>query len=223
MVSPIRAVVFDMIHTVLDIEPLRVRLENLGLPPHALERWFALTLRDGFALAATGDHRPFADVAGAALRLLLGEVGCEPSEAQEREVLEGFGALPLHPDTGPAWEWLRERQIPVLALTNGGQAATEASLHKAGVHELVTRVISADEVGRWKPHAAVYEYTARAVRAAPDTLALVAAHSWDVHGAKRAGWRAGWIRRHESFANPVFAAPDATATDMDSLCRLLLA
>ena len=49
-----QAVAFDVMGTLFPLDPLREPLVGLGLPPQALEIWFARTLRDGFALAAAG-------------------------------------------------------------------------------------------------------------------------------------------------------------------------
>ena len=46
-----QVVAFDAIETVFSLDPLRDRLVTLGLPPHALEVWFARTLRDGLLAA----------------------------------------------------------------------------------------------------------------------------------------------------------------------------
>ena len=62
-------VAFDVIETLMSLEPLRERLTEIGQPPHLLEAWYTRTLRDGMALSATGDFAPFTDVAEAALRL----------------------------------------------------------------------------------------------------------------------------------------------------------
>jgi 2-haloacid dehalogenase len=41
--------VLDVNETLSDLEPMRERFEQVGLPRHALDAWFAATLRDGFA------------------------------------------------------------------------------------------------------------------------------------------------------------------------------
>jgi len=61
-------VAFDVIETLMSLEPLRERLTEIGQPPHLLEAWYTRTLRDGMALSATGDFAAFTDVAEAALR-----------------------------------------------------------------------------------------------------------------------------------------------------------
>ena len=61
-------VAFDMIETLMSLEPLRERLIEAGQPADRLEAWYTRTLRDGIALSATGDYVAFADVAASALR-----------------------------------------------------------------------------------------------------------------------------------------------------------
>ena len=61
-------VAFDVIETLMSLEPLRARLTDIGQPAALLEAWYTRTLRDGMALSATGDYAGFADVAEAALR-----------------------------------------------------------------------------------------------------------------------------------------------------------
>ena len=54
---------FDVIDTLMSLEPLRARLTDIGQPPSLLEAWYTRTLRDGMALSATGDFVGFTDVA----------------------------------------------------------------------------------------------------------------------------------------------------------------
>jgi thiol-disulfide isomerase/thioredoxin len=63
--------VFDANETLSDLEPLRARLVDRGVPASLLDTWFAATLRDGFALAAAGRSKPFPVVGAGALRGLL--------------------------------------------------------------------------------------------------------------------------------------------------------
>ena len=85
----------------------------------------------------------------------------------------------------------------MITLTNGGAANTRKLLTAAGVVDFVEKVISVEEVGHWKPHPDVYRHAARECRVEPSAMALVAAHAWDTHGAKRAGLVTGWVQRQD--------------------------
>src|SRR5215211_2590068 len=92
--------VLDVNETLSDLEPMRERFEQVGLPRHALDAWFAATLRDGFALTAAGSYPAFRDVASGALQALLASHGVEKADAVN-QVLAGFAELPPHPDVSP--------------------------------------------------------------------------------------------------------------------------
>lgn len=84
-------------------------------------------------------------------------------------------------------------------------------------------MVSIDEVQRWKPNREVYLHAARAAGIAPEQMALVAGHAWDVHGAKRAGLRAAWVKRQDRQFQPAMAVPDVQGETMLEVASALLA
>ena len=84
-----------------------------------------------------------------------------------------------------------------MTLTNGGREHTERLLERAGLRHRVQRVITVDEVEMYKPHREPYLHAARTLELPPAALALVAAHGWDVVGARAAGLTAVWVDRLE--------------------------
>ena len=52
-------VAFDVNETLVDLEPLRERLQEVRAPGELLESWFAGTLRDGIALTAAAPTPTF--------------------------------------------------------------------------------------------------------------------------------------------------------------------
>jgi len=213
------AVAFDVIETLMPLESLRERFTAAGLPPHLLELWFTRTLRDGIALAATGDYAPFAEVAAQALRAVS---GYQADQAQVADVLAGLAELPAHPDVLPAARLLAEAGVRLACLTNGSAEVTGAFVQRAGLDRYIERVISVEEVRTWKPPAAVYRHASTVLGVAPRRLALVAAHAWDCHGASRAGLTTGWVSRLEREYSPIFSPPDVTGTDLTEVARGLL-
>ena len=194
----IGGVVFDVNETLASLEPLGAQL-----PEGALPLWFARVLRDGFARATAGGQPVFRELAAAHLANFV-------DEDQVDEVLAGFGRLPLHDDAVPALQRLRDAEVPVVTLTNGHAATTRSILDHAGALDLVAACLSVDDVGRWKPDPAPYLYAAGWLRLPPEQVALVAVHSWDIHGAKRAGLAAGWCSRFEGRYVAGFEPPDVT-------------
>jgi 2-haloacid dehalogenase len=213
-------VAFDVIETLMSLEPLRGKLSEIGQPPHLLEAWYTRTVRDGMALSATGDYAAFTDVAEAALR---GLVNYSVSDEQVAQVMAGFNDLPAFPDALPAITSLTEAGLRVACLTNGSAYLASSFVNRTGLGSGVERVISVEEVYRWKPAGVVYRYAAEVLNVPSDRLALVAAHDWDCHGAKRAGLTAGWVSRKSGGFGAPFAAPDVVGEDLTEVAAKLLA
>ena len=213
-------VAFDVIETLMSLEPLRARLTDIGQPPGLLEAWYTRTLRDGMALSATGDYVGFADVAEAALR---GLAHYTISDEQVAQFMTAFGELPAFPDALPAMSALTEAGVRVACLTNGSAYLTSSFVNRAGLGSMVDRVVSVGEVYRWKPSQVVYLYAAEVLDVPPGRLALVAAHDWDCHGAKRAGLVTGWVSRKSGGYGAPFEPPDVVGEDLTEVAHKLLA
>ena len=213
-------VAFDVIDTLMSLEPLRTRLTDIGQPPGLLEAWYTRTLRDGMALSATGDYAGFTDMAEAALR---GLTHYTISDDQVASVMAVFGDLPAFPDALPAVTRLAEAGLRVACLTNGSAYLASSFVNRTGLGSLVDRVISIEEVYRWKPAGVVYLYAASVMDVPPDRMALVAAHDWDCHGAKRAGLTTGWVSRKSGGFGAPFTPPDVTGEDLTEVADKLLA
>lgn len=217
------AVAFDVIGTLFSLEPLRERLVDAGLPAHALETWYAEAVRDACAMAASGNgtFQPFQKLLDANLDALFQRHGVLVGRLRKGHVLAGMEELPAYPDAQEALGLLAGAGLPIVALSNGSAEATEALLHGAGLRGEVSHVLSVDRVGLSKPRREVYLFAAERAGVAPDRLALVAAHAWDVHGAKVAGLTAGFVARGRSFP-PTMTEPDVQGEELADVARELL-
>lgn len=216
----LRAIAFDMNETVFSLETLRPRFVDAGLRADDLETWFARALRDAFALTATASYTPFPKILESALHESMAQRGVSDADTVQ-SVLAGLKELNPHPDARAAFERARLAGIDVVAVTNSGEAATRALLQRGNLVELVSMVISVDDVKRSKPSKEVYLHAATRIKIRPEELALVATHPWDVHGAKSAGLITGYVHRTAPF--PAFMlTPDATGGSLLDVTKALL-
>ncbi len=205
-----QAILFDLFETVFSLEAVRAALRTAG-HPDLLELWFARTLRDGFALAASEKHKPFPEVAGNALAGLIGR--------KDPAVLQSFKELDAHPDAAPAFEAVRRAGVRLGSLSNGSENGARGLLQRNGLE--VDSVLSIDHARRWKPHRDAYLIAIKQLGLAPGEVALIAVHSWDVHGARAAGLRTGWCSRLEKQFNDTFDRADVEgATLLEVVERL---
>jgi 2-haloacid dehalogenase len=215
-----RAVLVDVFETMLRVDALRGRFVDVGRPEHEWELFFTRTLRDGMALTLAGGVRPFAEVARAALRTTTGH---RLSEDALDHVLSGFRELPPHPDVEPALRALARARVPAYAFTHGTGAVACDALDRAGLRTYLRGVLSTEEIRTFKPPARAYHWACQQVEAPADRVALVAAHSWDVHGAVRAGLVGALATRLEGAVPEVVTTPHVVATGLDDVVHALLA
>lgn len=216
------AVALDIVETVFALEPLSARLKTVGVPETALRLFFAQMLRDAFALEASGAYKPFKEVAAGSLAVVMANHGVEAQPSKLQTVLAGFAELPAHPDVAPALERLHSAGIRVIALTNGGAENTQKLLERSRLASFVEKTISIDEVRRWKPNREVYLHAARSIGVDPGRVALIAAHAWDVHGAKQAGLCAAWVRRQDKEYHPAMQPPDIQGGSLPEVVERLI-
>jgi 2-haloacid dehalogenase len=215
--------VLDVNETLSDLEPLRARFEQVGLPAHTLDTWFAATLRDGFALTAAGSYASFRDLATDVLRSLLAGQHLDDSAETVNSVLSGIADLPMHPDVAPGLRRLHDQGLRIITLTNGATAMSERMLADAGVLPLLEHRLSVEQPGRWKPHPDAYRYAAEVCGVDVSRMALVAVHPWDIDGARRAGMLGYWLDRRKTPYPHSFLAPDLAFEDLIGLADALQA
>lgn len=198
MSAPTRphAVAFDVNETLFGLDRLGDAFEDAGLPGSALDLWFARTLADGFGLAAAGGFAPFPELAQERLRRVLTSFGRDPELAGD--LLASLQELEPYEDVEPAFRRLRDAGITIVTLTNGSAELTRGLLRAHDLDGFVARCFDVTEVDAWKPRPEPYHHVASELGLEPEQVALVAVHSWDVDGARRAGLTTGWAARLET-------------------------
>ena len=85
-------------------------------------------------------------------------------------------------------------------------------------------VISVEEGGAFKPHPAVYRSAARILDSDPSQIMMVAAHSFDIMGARACGFRGAYVNRYSlPYEDSTQYAPDIVVSDFNQLADVLLA
>jgi 2-haloacid dehalogenase len=219
-VTPARpeVVAFDVNETLLDLAPVRAALVEAGQPESLLRTVFARTLLTGVAAVTTGSWCAFRDAFDAALAQ-------ESDLSAERRavVADAFKELAPHPDVEPALRRLVSAGVRVVTLSHGSAGVAEAGLTRGGIAPLVERTLTSETIRAWKPSREVYLWAAGSCGVAPDRLALVAAHGWDVLGAQRAGLTGAWFPRSERTYPAVYEPPHVAAADLAGVVDALLA
>ena len=210
-----RAVVFDAFGTLFSVEPLRRRLR-----PAALEAWFERLLHSATSLTLAGQFAPFSDLAESTLRTTVAALGLKQDP---KEILDLLQRLPPQPEAEAAFEALERARVLTGVLTNAGERHVTGLLAQAGLEDRVAELVSVEEVELYKPHPAVYRHAAERLGVEPRHVTLIAAHAWDVVGAKQAGFDAIWVAAHEQVWPFPKGKPRRVAHDLVEAVELALA
>ena len=215
-------IVFDVNETLSDMSPMENRFVEVGAPGYLARIWFASLLRDGFALAASGDSARFSVIGTAILHDLFSGIALTRTvDEAVSHVLEGLGTLNLHPDIADGVRALKVSGYRLATLSNGSARLAQAMLSEAGIRDNFDALLTVEDAPAWKPVGSAYHYAANALGVQPADMLLVAVHPWDIHGAAQAGLSTAWINRGDAPYPSYFAQPDYTVPTLHELAARL--
>lgn len=188
-------IVFDVNETLLDLRGLRPGFEAAMGSADAMGEWFARMLHGSLVANHVGVYRSFGEIGVDALVALARKREVELSREGAVEVVAGMRSLPPHPDVIPAMQRLQEAGYRMVTLTNGAADAVADQLGNSGLDEFVERAMSVDMVERFKPAPEVYLTAAAKLGVEIDRLLMVAAHDWDIVGARSVGMPGAYVDR----------------------------
>ena len=164
--------------------------------------------------------RPFSDHLRAAIDVVVADRGLDPTGVEAAAA--AAARLPPRPEAAEALQTLLHAGRRLVALTNSGASAGEATLRGCGLLGCVERVLGVDAVQSFKPHPSVYAYALAQIGADPADVTLIATHPWDLAGAARAvrypGCRDPGVRGWPA----VFPTPNFRAENLRDLAQALV-
>lgn len=212
---------FDVNETLLDTTELnRVVAQRLGDLPERAEAWFTSLLHHSLVESVTGSWHNFGDIAEAVLQMTATRYGITlPPDATP--LADIIAAMPAHPDVAAGLSALQQQGFTLVALTNSSAALAEKQLSSAGLARLFTRILSVEQVQVYKPDLKVYHWAMQEMDQPASQCMMVAAHGWDVGGAKRAGMKTAFVTRKGQALYPLAPAPDLIVSDIGALAAKL--
>jgi 2-haloacid dehalogenase len=208
---------FDVNETLLDTKELnKVVAQRLGDRPERAEAWFTSLLHHSLVESVTGSWHSFGEIAEAVLEMTAARYGVTlPKNAAP--LAEIIAAIPAHPDVFAGLTALQQQGFTLVALTNSSAALAEKQLGSAGLTTLFTRILSVEQPQVYKPALKVYQWAMKEMGKPVAECMMVAAHGWDVGGAKRAGMKTAFVSRKGQALYPLAPAPDLVVRDIGAL------
>ena len=218
-----RICVFDVNETLLDLAALDPIFQRLFGDVAFRKVWFTQMLQSALVATVTNAYTNFGATGIAALEMIAARQGVALTEADRQQIRDGMQHLPAHPEVKSSLEKLRAAGLRLATLTNSTQQVAEAQLSNAGLTTYFERILSADSVKRLKPAPEPYHMAAQQLSVGISDIRLIAAHSWDVAGALRAGCAAAFVARPGMVLDPLVERPDVIGADLEEVAELILA
>ncbi len=218
-----RICIFDVNETLLDLAALDPIFQRLFGDASLRKAWFTQMLQSALVATITNAYTDFGATGIAALEMLANRQRVALTEGDRQQIRDGMQHLPAHPEVKNSLEKLQAAGLRLATLTNSTQQVAEAQLSNAGLTAYFERILSADSVKRLKPAPEPYRMAAQQLGVGINDIRLIAAHSWDVAGALRAGCAAAFVARPDMVLDPLVERPDVVGANLEEVAELILA
>lgn len=216
-----KLLVFDVNETLLDLKKVKNALQKQFDDTTAFNLWFNTLLQYSMVESITDHYHSFAEIGKATLKMTAATLNKNISQQEIDDILALITKLPPHPDVKTALLKLKSLDYRMIALTNGSSKALKAQMEFAGIGHCFEALFSVEELKTYKPQPATYQYVLNEMKIEPKDAMMIAAHPWDLAGAKKAGMQTAFIERNSQIYYPLMEEADVMIKDMNLLVQEL--
>ncbi len=221
MIKP-ELLIFDVNETLLDMSPLKKSINETLKNEWAFDIWFPTLLQYSLVETITENYKDFSEIAEAALKMIAIKLDIKLSEEDIKKTLSPITKLSAYPEVAHSLKILKEKGFKLVALSNGKPQVVSDQLKYAKIHHFFDKVLSVEEVKNYKPHVSTYHCAYSLMNVLPEDTMLIAAHGWDIAGAKRAGIQAAFISRPGKSLYPLALEPELIGSSLTEITNSLL-
>ncbi|KAJ9653664.1 hypothetical protein H2198_007175 [Neophaeococcomyces mojaviensis] len=233
---------FDVLGTCFHFEPvidvinsIIKRNPDINTPIDAttlFHSWFYAAQRDFTYTSTAGSYQPIAGIFRHTFRRACAivdfpDVEKNISDTDIEMLMTELQRLPARDGLKECFDGLKDAGFDVYAVTNGGKEASLKYYRLADIELDADHLLSCDDIKAAKPDPKVYANAnewlqSRGCEATADVDGkqvgqrwFVAAHSWDLLAARKAGFRTAWVAHEEHDpVTQVFGDFDVYAKDL---------
>lgn len=214
-----KLIIFDVNETLLDLESMRTSVgKALNGDESLLPLWFSTMLHYSLVDTTRGEFHDFGKVGVAALQMVAKNSGITLTDEQAKQaIVPPLLSLPPHPDVVEGLTVLASAGYKIISLTNSSNAGVKAQFEHAKLTDFFVERLSVEDIGIYKPDLRAYEWAIKKMGIKPEQALMVAAHGWDVAGAKSAGLQTAFIARPNKQLYPLAEQPDYVVKNLIEL------
>lgn len=154
-------ILFDVNETMLDMTPLKEKVNALMGTKDGFRIWFGMLLQYSLVDNSTGVYHEFPAIADATLDMAAKTLGKKLKEGDKKAALGLIKQLKAYPDVEKGLELLKGAGYRLATLTKSPMQTQTAQLAYAGLTKYFEKTFSIDEVKKYKPALETYQYAAK--------------------------------------------------------------
>ena len=215
-------ILFDVNETLLDMRPLRKKINNLLDSKHGFRIWFGMLLHYSLVDNSVKEYHEFASIANATLDMVSKALGKEVDEKEKKKALGLIRKLSAYPDVEKGLKLLKDAGYRLATLSNSPLQTLIAQLEYAGINNYFEAILSIDATKKYKPSLETYQYAAQTLGVNKNQVLMVAAHGWDIAGALQAGMKAAFVERKGQSLYPLSPTPQYIGKNLVEIAKAII-
>jgi 2-haloacid dehalogenase len=216
-----KVILLDVYETILNMADAQQFVNNLLNRKKGYLFWFELFMQYCFVANCINQFNDFQSIAKATMQMAAKSLGETISEHQTDQLLEMLKYLPVYADIQEGLSLLKDQGFRIAALTNSPQNVVKERMERTGLISYFEMVLSAEQLGKYKPSLEVYQWAAEKLNVTPSEILLVSAHGWDLAGGANAQLQTAYIKRKRTMIYPLARTPNMTCKNLINLANQL--
>jgi 2-haloacid dehalogenase len=197
-VESIRAVVFDAYGTLFDVSSIDAFVQKktgLEKAPALTRLWRAKQLEYSWLRSLMGQYKDFYSLTEDALRYACQALRLNLSDEVIRDCMRQYYHLKGYPGVATALKQLH-KSYTLAVLSNANPSLLEKALAYNDIDQYFAEIISADQLGIYKPSPSVYQLATQNLQLEAQQILFLSSNPWDIAGASAYGLHTCWINRN---------------------------
>lgn len=220
----IRVCVFDAYGTLFDFASAAAGCADvLGNQTGAVSAmWRDKQLQYSWLRGLQGRYVDFWQVTGEALDYTLETLGLTSPSLRNR-LMGLYRSLDAFPEVPGVLQTLKDAGFATAILSNGSPEMLASAVDGAGLARLFDEVLSAHEVGTFKPDPRVYQLAVNRMGIPVEAIVFLSSNAWDAYAAAAFGMNVVWCNRYGQRRERLPGEPVHEIRTLDELPPLLIA
>ena len=219
----IRAVLFDVFGTLLDVHSVAARADQMfpGYGTRLSQLWRQKQIEYTRLRTMSDRYVPFTQLTEDALMYACDALHLPLDAATRGLLMHEYTQLAAFSDVVPALRRLQHMGLTVGVLSNGDPGLLEDALHSAQLDEYIDLILSADQVRAYKTSPSVYGLGPQTLGCPASSIFFVSGNGWDAACATWYGYTTCWVNRNGSPPERLGVAPHVTGRTLETATDFL--